>query len=229
LKPLSGDPDRLQQVIWNLLSNAVKFTPSGGGVEIRAATDSAELEIAVADTGIGVEENFLPHVFDRFRQFDGSKTRRQGGLGLGLAIVRQLVELHGGTVEAKNNKTGPGAVFTVKLPLLSAQKEGLVQETDLKYEAIESAFGNAADLSGLRILIVDDQIDSLELLNIVLTDCKAEITTANSAREAFEHIRGQSFDLIISDIGMPDEDGFALIHKVRNRSSREKSFQPSRD
>ncbi|HEY8559535.1 MAG TPA: PAS domain S-box protein [Pyrinomonadaceae bacterium] len=213
---IPGDADRLQQVIWNLLSNAVKFTPEGGRVRIGIERIDSHVEIVVSDTGIGIDEEFLPHVFDRFRQFDGSKTRRQGGLGLGLAIVRQLVELHGGMVRAENNREGRGATFTVTLPLSSPEKEQRSDESQL-YSAVQSGASpeRSAELSGLRILIVDDQTDSLDLLSVILGSCNAAVATAGSASEAFRRIQQERFDLVISDIGMPDEDGFSLIGKIR--------------
>jgi CheY-like chemotaxis protein/nitrogen-specific signal transduction histidine kinase len=226
--PISGDPDRLQQVIWNLLSNAVKFTPKGGRVQVRLERINSHIEIVVSDTGIGIDEEFLPHVFDRFRQLDGSKTRRHGGLGLGLAIVRQLVELHGGTVLAENNREGQGAVFTVKLPLLPLRQEHL-SEVPQGHPAVQSDVlpDCPAELSGLHILLVDDEADSRELLSLVLSSCGADIITASTAPEAFGLIQRQQFDVIISDIGMPDEDGFAFIGKVRKLSAEQGGNVPA--
>jgi PAS domain S-box-containing protein len=226
--PITGDPDRLQQVIWNLLSNAVKFTPKGGRVQVRLERINSHIEIVVSDTGIGIDEEFLPHVFDRFRQLDGSKTRRHGGLGLGLAIVRQLVELHGGTVLAENNREGQGAVFTVKLPLLPLRQEQL-SEVPQVHPAVQSdALPDCpAELSGLHILLVDDEADSRELLSLVLSSCGADIITASTAPEAFGLIQRQQFDVIISDIGMPDEDGFAFIGKVRKLSAEQGGNVPA--
>jgi hypothetical protein len=214
--PISGDSDRLQQIVWNLLSNAVKFTPKGGRVQVRLERINSHVEIVVSDTGIGIDEEFLPHVFDRFRQLDGSITRRHGGLGLGLAIVRQLVELHGGTVLAENNKEVQGSTFTVALPVLPLRKENFSNISQLR-----SASPNAdlpysfTELTGLNILLVDDEADSRELLSHVLSSCYADITTASSAAEAFALIQQKRFDIVISDIGMPEEDGFALIRKIR--------------
>jgi PAS domain S-box-containing protein len=220
--PISGDPDRLQQVVWNLLSNAVKFTPKNGRVQLRLERVNSHVEIVVSDTGIGIEEEFLPHVFDRFRQLDGSKTRRHGGLGLGLAIVRQLVELHGGTVSAENNNERQGSVFSVKLPLLPVRKKRRSNDSAPIHSPTQSSGGYLPDcpveLAGLHVLLVDDEADSRELLSHLLTSCGAQISTAKSAAEAFELLQQQRFDVVVSDIGMPDEDGFSLIGKVRNLS-----------
>ncbi|HLM00633.1 MAG TPA: PAS domain S-box protein [Pyrinomonadaceae bacterium] len=224
---ISGDPDRLQQIVWNLLSNAIKFTPETGRVELRLTRVGSRIEVAVADTGAGIEPEFLPFVFERFRQSDGSTTRRHGGLGLGLAIVRQLVELHGGTVSVTSAGAGRGAQFTVSLPLLAIQKESERNFPNARYanhngssSAATATSAAAADcppeLSGLRILLVDDEADSLDLLNFVLESCGAQVWTAGSANEALETVRTESFDLLISDIGMPEEDGYALIRRIRN-------------
>jgi CheY-like chemotaxis protein len=220
--PISGDSDRLQQIVWNLLSNAVKFTPKGGRVQIRLERINSHVEIVVSDTGIGIDEEFLPHVFDRFRQLDGSRTRRHGGLGLGLAIVRQLVELHGGTVLAENNREGQGSTFTVMLPLFPLRKD---QSSNIPLAHTETKNDDASysstELAGLHILLVDDEADSRELLSLVLSLCHADITTASSAAEAFELIQQKRFDIVISDIGMPEEDGFALIKKIRGLSVKQ--------
>ena len=226
--PISGDPERLQQVVWNLLSNAVKFTPRGGRVQIRLERIDSHVEIVVSDTGIGIDEEFLPHVFDRFRQMDGSKTRRHGGLGLGLAIVRQLVELHGGTVSSENNGEGQGAIFTVKLPLLPLRKESAGEMPRENHAARGDALPDYfAKLTGLRILIVDDEADSRDLLSIVFIESGAHVVTSSSAPEAFEIAQVQRFDVIISDIGMPEEDGFALIGKIRGLPNNQNGNVPA--
>lgn len=214
--PISGDADRLQQIVWNLLSNAVKFTPKGGRVQVRVERVNSHVEIVVSDTGHGIEPEFLAHVFDRFRQSDGSSSRRHGGLGLGLAIARQLVELHGGTVSVVSAGEGQGATFTVSLPLLPVRSEPASDEPRV-HPAAQSAApdGCPPELAGLRVLVVDDEADSRELLNAVLSSCGAEITAASSAAEAFELVKGGQFNVIVSDIGMPDEDGYALIKKIR--------------
>lgn len=213
---ISGDPDRLQQVVWNLLSNAVKFTPKDGRAQVRLERINSHVEIVVSDTGKGIEPEFLPHVFDRFRQSDGSMTRRHGGLGLGLAIVRQLVELHGGTVSVSSAGAGEGATFIVSLPLLPLRQE---PASDVPRVHPKAETGASVDcppeLSGLRVLLVDDEADSRDLLNLVLDSCGATVTIASSAAEAFQTIKREKFDVIVSDIGMPGEDGFSLIGKIR--------------
>ena len=215
---ISGDPDRLQQVIWNLLSNAVKFTPKNGRVQVRLERIHSHVEVTVSDTGKGIEPEFLPHVFDRFRQFDGSMTRRQGGLGLGLALVRQIVELHGGTISVNSAGKDQGAVFSIHLPLLPLRIEPSadVPQVHPKAES-ESVSGQIDDdLSGLKILVVDDETDSRELLRVTLKNRGANVVMASSAAYALATVKQETFDLIISDIGMPDEDGFSLIKKIRS-------------
>ena len=216
--PISGDPDRLQQIVWNLLSNAVKFTPKNGRVQVRLERVNSHIEIVISDTGKGIEAEFLPHVFDRFRQSDGSMTRRHGGLGLGLAIVRQLVELHGGTVSVSSAGANSGATFTVNLPLLPVRNEAASDAPRVHPAATDkdrATENNPSELADLRVLLVDDEADSRELLDLVLTSHGAQITVAASAAEAFEKIKSERFDIIVSDIGMPDEDGFSLIGKIR--------------
>jgi PAS domain S-box-containing protein len=213
---VSGDPVRLQQVVWNLLSNAIKFTPKGGRVQIRLERVNSHIEIAVSDTGEGITPEFLPHVFDRFRQADQQTTRRHGGMGLGLAIVRHLAELHGGNVRAESPGEGKGATFTVLLPVAPVYQSSEVREsvqpvgggTLPTYECPEK-------LDGLRVLIVDDDPDTRELLKAGLGRCGAEVVTAATAGEALEAIAADPPDLLISDIGMPGEDGYELIRKVR--------------
>jgi PAS domain S-box-containing protein len=213
---VSGDPDRLQQIVWNLLSNAVKFTPEGGRVEMRLDGNNSHIQLIVNDSGQGIKKEFLPHVFDRFRQLDGSTTRRQGGLGLGLAIVRQLVELHGGTVSVESKGEGLGSTFTVKLPLLRGHiEEAPAARREQPIAEMTKALDCQPEITNLRILCVDDEEDSRELLNHVLNSCGAKVSVANSAEEAFRLIKHQRFDVIISDIGMPEEDGFSLIKRVR--------------
>ncbi len=201
---ISGDPDRLQQVVWNLLSNAIKFTPKDGRVQVRLERINSHVEIVVSDTGAGIEPEFLHFVFERFRQFDGSMTRRHGGLGLGLAIVRQLVELQGGTVSVESKGKGQGAAFIVSLAFLPVRLE---PDEDLPRVHPTAQNGSVLDcppvLIELRILLVDDEIDSRELLNFVLESCGTQVTTGSSAAEALELIKHEKFDVIVSDIGMP--------------------------
>jgi PAS domain S-box-containing protein len=220
---ISGDPDRLQQVIWNLLSNAIKFTPKEGQVRVRLERVDSHIEIVVTDTGVGIAPEFLPFVFERFRQSDGSTTRRHGGLGLGLAIVRQLVELHGGTVSVTSAGEGKGSTFTVALPLLAVLREP-VSGVESARGATRNGSSTAAELpqhcppelSGLRILLVDDEADSRDLLNFVLESCGALVSTAGSAAEALDIMERESFDVVVSDIGMPEEDGYSLIRRIRS-------------
>ncbi|HYG79816.1 MAG TPA: ATP-binding protein, partial [Pyrinomonadaceae bacterium] len=213
---VSGDPVRLQQVVWNLLSNAVKFTPRGGRVQVRLERVNSHVEIGVSDTGQGISPEFLPHVFDRFRQADQGTTREHGGMGLGLAIVRHIVELHGGTVRAESPGEGKGSTFTVLLPVAA------VYQNDDVRESVRPAAGDTLPsyecpdrLDGLRVLIVDDDPDTRELLKAGLGRCGTEVVTAASAGEALEAIAADPPDLLISDIGMPGEDGYELIRKVR--------------
>ncbi|HZN09179.1 MAG TPA: ATP-binding protein [Pyrinomonadaceae bacterium] len=213
LRVIAGDADRLQQVVWNLLSNASKFTPVRGTVAIRVSQDKTYVELEVIDTGPGIEPEFLPHVFERFRQADGSTTRTHGGLGLGLAIVRHLVELHGGVISAENLSAGFGAVFTVKLPLPRAE---------LSLEAPPAAapcddVPTDSDLTGVRILVVEDDLDALDLLTIDLTKHGAKVRGVGSAGEALKLLQSEPFDLLISDIGMADTDGYNLIKQVRTQ------------
>lgn len=211
LRMISGDADRLQQVVWNILSNAAKFTPASGQVKIIVNQSVTHVEIRVLDTGPGIDPAFLPHVFERFRQADGSTTRTHGGLGLGLAIVRHLVELHGGTIGAENSNEGTGAIFTVRLPLPSGE---------LHFEDAPTAaavFQDAPALDGLRILLVDDERDTLDLINVELAQHGGDVTAVTSAAEALSLLAESEFDVLISDIGMPDMDGYELIRELRKR------------
>lgn len=217
---ISGDPDRLQQVVWNLLSNAIKFTPQNGRVEIRLSTirdsetNNGYAHIQVSDTGIGIKPDFLPYVFDRFRQADGSTTRNHTGLGLGLAIARHLVELHGGTIHADSPGEGKGATFTVKLPLLEPKSQES-QETEETLEEAASVSPPQLPLNNLRLLVVDDDTDTRHFLTIALQQAGAEVTAVTSVNEALSAITQNPLDILISDIGMPEEDGYTLIRKVR--------------
>jgi PAS domain S-box-containing protein len=214
-----GDPGRLQQVIWNLLSNAIKFTPKGGKVQVQLERVNSHIEITVSDTGPGIDEGFLPHVFERFRQADSTSTRVHGGLGLGLSIVRHLVELHGGTVEAGNRADRQGAVLTVRLPLMVVRKPtgslGIEAERVHPTASGNLPFDCPPALDGLRVLAVDDEADARQLLTAVLERCGAEVKTCASASEALEALEQYKPDILVSDIGMPDEDGYTLMEKVR--------------
>ena len=213
---IPGDPVRLQQVIWNLLSNAIKFTPRGGRVQIRSERVNSHLEIVVSDTGQGISEDFLPHVFDRFRQADQKTSRQHGGMGLGLAIVRHLVEMHGGTVRASSDGEGKGATFTVTLPISP------VYQVDASGGRVHPGARDLMPpddptdrLDGLRILAVDDEADTRELLRQGLEYCGAKVKVVGSAAEAIEALMSSVPDILISDIGMPGTDGFDLIRQVR--------------
>ena len=213
---VAGDPSRLQQVVWNLLSNAIKFTPKGGRVQIRLERINSHIEIAVSDTGAGIKPEFLPHVFERFRQADQKTTRQHGGLGLGLAIVRHLIELHGGTVQAESPGEGQGATFVVNLPIVPVyQKDNLAERVHPAARDTLPAYDCPERLDGLKVLVVDDEFDTRELFRVGISECGAAVVTAGSAQEALEAIEAEQPDLLISDIGMPGEDGYDLIRKVR--------------
>jgi len=207
-----GDPGRLQQVLWNLLSNAVKFTPNGGTVQVQLAREGEDALVRVSDSGIGIAPEFLPHVFDRFRQQDASITRRHGGLGLGLAIVRQLVELHGGTIAVDSAGENTGTTFTLRLPLAASATHSDAAPAAAEVMAL-------ADLSGLTVLLVDDAPDTLEVIEQILQQCGAATLAASSAAMALALLdrQGACPDVIVSDIGMPDIDGFELMRRIRRR------------
>jgi len=211
---VSGDPGRLQQVIWNLLSNAIKFTPRGGRVAIHLERAGSEAVIRVVDTGQGIRSDFLPYLFERFRQADSSSTRAHGGLGLGLAIVRHIVEVHGGRVEARSEGEGRGATFTVRLPLMA----------ELTPVAIESPSAvptpGSLELSGVHLLVVDDELPSLEALAAVLEESGARVTPASSTADALAAFVRSRPALVVGDIAMPGEDGYSLIRKIRALESR---------
>ena len=214
-----GDSSRLQQVVWNLLSNAIKFTPSGGRIEVSLERANGQLQIRVSDSGCGISTDFLPFVFDRFRQADGTPTRTHGGLGLGLAIVRHLVELHGGTVHADSSGEEKGATFTISLPPATDQKraKGRKRETAtlLAAKAINDEAPLLPSLEGMKLLVVDDDQDTLQILSLMLEDQKARVQAASSVAEALEVLQWYEPDVLVSDLGMPGEDGYALIEKLR--------------
>ena len=213
---VTGDPERLKQVVWNLASNAVKFTPKGGRVEVRLERVDGRVEITVRDSGQGIRPEFLPHIFQRFEQADSTSTRAHGGLGLGLAIVRHIVELHGGTVHAESPGEGQGAVFTVALPLAVAQTAGEVERRPPKRSAPVSQHGSAP-LDGLRVLVVDDEPDNNEVVGTLLSSCGAEVRLAGSARQAVEMLREWKPDVLVTDIAMPDQDGCDLLATIRSQ------------
>ncbi|MDQ3684320.1 MAG: response regulator [Acidobacteriota bacterium] len=212
-----GDPNRLQQVAWNLFSNAVKFTPDGGRVEVRLSRSDSHVCVEVEDTGQGIGADFLPHVFDRFRQADGTTTRTHGGLGLGLAIVRHLVELHGGTIRADSRGENQGATFTVTLPAASAdQSETETPQPDADAQSNGDRIPDCdATLDGLRVLVVDDETDTRDLIKVILSRCGAEVRTCGTTAEALKTFGEWKPDVLVSDIGMPEEDGYSLIKKLR--------------
>jgi PAS domain S-box-containing protein len=223
--PVSGDLDRLQQIVWNLLSNAVKFTPKGGQVQVRLERLNAQAKIAVSDTGIGINADFLPYVFDSFRQADNSYTRAYSGLGLGLAIVRHLVELHGGTVEAFSQGEDKGATFEVRLPLIAVAHPQRTTTGEAYFEESRAVTtGTDSDsplaLHGLRLLVVDDDSDARSLLILMLGQRGAKVTTVATAAEAFALLEQFKPDLLISDIEMPGEDGYSLIRRVRSLDAK---------
>jgi PAS domain S-box-containing protein len=218
--PVSGDVNRLQQVVWNLVSNAIKFTPRGGRVQVVLRRVDSQVEISVIDTGVGIDANFLPHVFERFRQADASSTRKHGGLGLGLAIAKSIVELHGGTATASSPGEGQGATFIVQLPVSA------VRRNPLQIGARPSASQEAtvplvnADLSNTVVVVIDDDPDSLELIRRILSDGGATVIVAGSAAEGLALIERQQPDVLVSDIGMPQVDGYELMRKVRSFQAR---------
>jgi len=210
-----GDPERLQQVVWNLVSNAIKFTPEGGRVDVRLECVDSHLELTVRDTGRGIAPEFLPYLFERFRQADPSSTRALGGLGLGLAIVRHLVELHGGTVEAESAGEGMGTTLRVRMPFRVAPHDASGPERTHEVAAETPAGGELAPLGGLRVLVVDDEPDTCDVLEAVLREAGAEVRTCRSAAAALAEIETWWPDVLLSDIGMPGEDGYALIRRIR--------------
>lgn len=216
---VNGDPDRLQQVIWNLLSNAVKFTPPQGTVRVTLARAATHLELRVADSGLGIKPEFLPHVFERFRQADSTTTRRHSGLGLGLAIVRHLVELHGGTVEVESEGEGRGATFIVRMPVRA------VRDRRARGASVGAAASGGrtladtaiADLHGVTVLVVDDELDAQALVRTVLQDAGANAVAASAVADALELLTRFRPDVVVADIGMPGEDGYSLIRQLRDR------------
>jgi signal transduction histidine kinase len=235
--PVSGDPGRLQQVAWNVLANAIKFTPRGGRVQIRLERVNSHVEIVVSDTGVGIDPDFKPYVFERFRQADASSSRPYGGLGLGLAIVRHLVDLHGGTVRAESEGIGQGATFVIGLPLTVAHSistgAGRAGTGAGGEDRVHPAAGAALPftpspvLSGLRVLVVDDEPDARALVTAILEHCEASVVTASSVAEALGVLDRETIDVVVSDIEMPGEDGYSFIRKLRARAAEGKSWIPA--
>jgi PAS domain S-box-containing protein len=218
--PVSGDADRLQQVVWNLVSNAVKFTPKGGRVQVRLEAVNSHIEIVISDTGIGIQPDFLPYVFERFRQADSGTTRQTGGLGLGLSIVRNIVEMHGGSVRASSEGQGFGATFRVRLPLMIVHPERITEPVREHPRAERRApLTGLGDLRGIRVLAIDDEEDALTLLRVVLETAGASVSTLSSADAAFEQLETVQPDVLVVDLGMPNVDGFQFIERLRASKS----------
>src|SRR5262249_24698048 len=218
--PIVGDPERLQQIVWNLLSNAIKFTPDGGAVRIEVQRVETQVELRVIDSGIGIAPGFIPRVFDRFSQADSSIRRNAGGLGMGLAIVKSLVELHGDVESVSSLGEGQGAAFTVKLPMTALKPEAIRPQTRPK-RRLEVALKARDQLVGLKLLVVDDEADTCELLRFVFHECGAIVETARSVQDALALFDTWDPDILVSDIGMPEVDGYELIRIIRQgRGSR---------
>ncbi|HEV7396406.1 MAG TPA: hybrid sensor histidine kinase/response regulator, partial [Pyrinomonadaceae bacterium] len=215
-----GDSGRLQQVVWNLLSNAIKFTPAGGRIELTLKRTNENIELCVTDTGQGIGAEFLPYVFDRFRQADASSTRKIGGLGLGLAIVRHLVELHGGSVNAESEGEGRGSTFTISLPHAGPSARAKFRRsatgTLRPIPEVPVSAREVPSLENLRVLMVDDDRDTLQALSVALSDVNAKVETATTVAEGLEVMQWFHPHVIVSDLAMPDEDGYSLIHKMRS-------------
>lgn len=218
---VQGDPHRIQQIVWNILSNAIKFTAKGGTVTVAVESDDTHSRLRVTDDGIGIEPSFLPHVFDRFRQADGSTTRSYGGLGLGLAIVKQLVELHGGSIRAESEGSGHGSTFIVDLPLSPSGARHADDASDLRFRTFDGAKAKSPSrsmLEGLTVVYVDDESDARDLVARLLTDHGAKVLTAGSAADGRTLVGKELPDVLVSDIGMPIEDGYSLISTIRAMS-----------
>jgi CheY-like chemotaxis protein len=213
--PILGDPDRLQQVFWNVLSNAVKFTPRGGRIEISARRTDSSVAVVVKDSGIGVARGFLPHMFDRFRQADSTYSREHGGLGLGLALVRHFVELHGGTVSAESDGPGTGTAIAIELPLMVGRSDHTTppEPTDRRSDSMLTM----CPLLDYQVLAVDDNADSLAMVTDVLKEAGARVVPVRSSAAALDELSRQTFDAMVADISMPDMDGYALIRDVRSQ------------
>lgn len=225
---VAGDPTRLQQIFWNLFSNAVKFTPERGKVRVEAKRTPSGMQISVSDSGVGITPEFLPYIFDRFRQADGSTTRVHGGLGLGLSIVKHLVQLHQGNVEVQSEGKNKGSCFTITLPVAVPASTPAAEnsvKTEPESNGLPASYSRA--LEGLRILVVDDEVDSRDLVSAILTRCGSEVNCCASSAEALKAIRDWKPDLFVSDIGMPSEDGYTLIGKVRKMKSKRARQTPA--
>lgn len=220
--PIKGDPERLQQCFWNLLTNAIKFTPRGGKVQVSLERVNSHLEVCVSDSGQGIKPEFLPHLFERFRQADSSASRQHGGLGLGLSIVKHLIELHGGTVRAKSPGEGKGATFCIELPLMVIRSPVSQMPPGHSQGAASGSAGSASrngpSLSGITVLALDDEPDARALIRRILEECGARVVLAESAAEALEQVGTEKPDVILSDIGMPEIDGYEFMRNLRQRA-----------
>jgi CheY-like chemotaxis protein len=225
--PVSGDPNRLQQVVWNLLSNAVKFTPKQGRVQVRVERVNSHIEIVVSDTGVGIRPEFLPHVFERFRQADAGTTRQTGGLGLGLSIARHIVEMHGGSVEAASGGEGQGATFRVRLPLMIVHEPATREPRAHPRTETLAPLKGLKNLSGVRVMAVDDEEDALGLLRVVLEAAGAEVLTMSSASEALQRVGEARPDVMVVDLGMPQMDGFEFMARIRASSNADIANTPA--
>jgi len=213
---IRGDPNRLQQVVWNLLTNAVKFTPPGGRIDVVLHRINSHVEISVEDSGAGIKPEFLAFVFDRFRQADSSTTRRQGGLGLGLSIVKHLVELHGGSVRVRSPGEGLGCTFVVALPISVIRTEDSERHERPAFADVELSLVDLPSLSGVTALVVDDEEDARILLERLIQERGGRVLLASSVEEALRVLSSEPVDILISDIGLPDVDGYQFIQRVRN-------------
>ena len=223
--PTYGDAHRLQQVVWNLLSNAVKFTPKGGTIDVVLERADPQLRIVIKDSGAGINAEALPHIFDRFRQADASTTRRFGGLGLGLSIVKRLVELHAGSVHAESAGEGCGATFIVTLPMAPAIVAGKLGP--VASAAAPWLVSDEVDLTGVKVLVLDDELDARELVRQMLVQVNAEVITASGAAEAMHLLQTHRPDVMVSDIGMPGEDGYQFIRDVRRLGPTQGGMTPA--
>lgn len=225
--PVTGDPSRLQQVVWNLLSNAVKFTPRGGRVQVVVERSNSHVELSVSDTGKGIAIEFLPHVFERFSQFDSSATKNYSGLGLGLAIVKSLTELHGGSVRVKSGGEGKGSTFIVSLPISVVHTLDQTENQQRMKMEREGPTLHSIDLSGVKVVVVDDEADAIALVKRIMEDCGATVEACTSAAECLACVPTFRPDVLITDIGMPDMDGYTLIGKLRALSPEDGGRTPA--
>src|SRR3989440_9063522 len=213
--PVTGDPHRMQQVVWNLLTNAIKFTPRGGKVQVVLERASSHVELSICDTGRGISAEFLPHVFERFSQSDPSRTRSHNGLGLGLAIAKNLVELHGGSVMAKSAGEGKGSTFIVLLPISVIRSPEGENGDEHRVSTIEAEFATSPNVKGVRVMVVDDNPDAMNLVKQLLEQCGVSVAGCASGEECLSRLPQWHPDVLVSDIGMPGMDGYSMIHRLR--------------